>query len=309
MLQIYIAFFKIFIYISLGLILNKTRVIDRRSEVAMSNVLLKAVLPFTILGASQVTFSYQMLRGIFGVAAFAACYCIIGLLLVYVCIKHARIDQDEKRIIHVLTVFSNTSFVGMPLMQELYGEQGLLLAAVFNLISNLFFYSAGAVIVSKKHFRVLDLISNPVSLVSIISIVLFAIPWRMPFFIQDTISLVGDMNVPLSMMIIGSMLSTISPKKLFSDIKAYCVVIVKMFLIPAVVMGFLFVIRGFVEALPVTLITLLIMSALPPNVTAVIFAEQYDTAPEFCTRTVALSMLVMLFSLLFWVGLAGKIFI
>ena len=308
MLQIYIAFFKIFIYIALGLILNKARVIDRRTEITMSNVLLMAVLPFTILGASQVTFSYEVLRGIFAVAGFAAAYCIVGLVTVYLFIRRSKITSDEKRIVAILTVFSNTSFVGMPIMQELYGEQGLLLASVFNLISNLFFYSAGAVIISKKHFRVVDLISNPVSLVSILSIILFAIPFRMPAFIQETISLVGDMNVPLSMMIIGSMLSTMSPKKLFMDIKSHLVVLVKMVVMPAIALGVCLITRRFIEALPVTMITMVLMCALPPNSTAVIFAEQYDTEPEFCTRTVALSMIFMLFSLLGWCFVTGKLF-
>lgn len=307
MLQIYIAFFKIFIYISLGLILNKCRVIDRRAEIAMSNVLLKAVLPFTILGASQVTFSYEVLQGIFAVGGFAAAYCTIALLVIYLFLRRSKMTADEKRITSILMVFSNTSFIGMPLMQELYGDQGLLLASVFNLISNLFFYSVGAIVISKKHFRVMDLISNPVSLVSILSIALFAIPWRMPVFIQETISLVGDMNVPLSMMVIGSMLSTISPKKLFMDIKSYNIVFVKMILMPTLALGLCMFLGKLADVLPVTLITIVVMCALPPNSTAVIFAEQYDTEPEFCTRAVALSMLGMLFLLLFWVSVAGKV--
>ena len=37
------------------------------------------------------------------------------------------------------------------------------------------------------------------------------------------------------------------------------------------------------------------MSALPCGSMNVIYAEQYDTAPQFATRTVALSMIFMLF--------------
>ena len=43
MSQIYIVFFKIFVCIALGFVLNKTRVIDRRTEKTLSDILLKAV--------------------------------------------------------------------------------------------------------------------------------------------------------------------------------------------------------------------------------------------------------------------------
>ena len=46
-------------------------------------------------------------------------------------------------------VFANTGFIGFPLMQALFGEYGLLLAAVFNLLYNVFLYSRRDYIVEK----------------------------------------------------------------------------------------------------------------------------------------------------------------
>ena len=55
MVQVYIVFFKIFVFLALGFVLNKTKVIDGNAEKALSKILLKAVLPFMILNSSQHT--------------------------------------------------------------------------------------------------------------------------------------------------------------------------------------------------------------------------------------------------------------
>ena len=308
MSQIYIVFFKIFVCIALGFVLNKTRVIDRRTEKTLSDILLKAVFPFTIISSSQYVYSVAAVKGIIAVAVFAAVYYALSLFLMCKGLRLTKIGDDEQRIMSTSAVFANTGFIGFPLMQALFGKYGLLLAAVFNLLYNVFFYTAGVIILSKKPFRPIDLCRSAVSLSSIIALILFVIPWRMPVFIQDTISLVGNMTVPLSLIVIGSMLSSINPKKLFTDSKSYVTVVIRMVIIPAVVFIFLILVSRHFEILPVTKYTMLLMSALPCGSMNVIYAEQYDTAPQFATRTVALSMIFMLFTMLFWSWLASLLF-
>ena len=48
MIQVYIVFFKIFIFLLLGFALNKSKVINSAGERALSDILLQAVLPFMI---------------------------------------------------------------------------------------------------------------------------------------------------------------------------------------------------------------------------------------------------------------------
>ena len=74
MVQVYIVFFKIFIFLALGFVLNKTKVIDGPAEKALSKILLTAVLPFMILNSSQHTFSNEAVNGMVTCAAVAVCY-------------------------------------------------------------------------------------------------------------------------------------------------------------------------------------------------------------------------------------------
>ena len=309
MVQVFIVFFKISVFMLLGFILNKTRVIDMRSEKTLIEILLKAVLPFTIIASSQFTYSDEVQASIIAVGVMGIVYYALSLLVIKFILSGTKIPESDARIMTTCMVFANTGFIGFPLMESLYGDYGLLLAAIFNLVYNLFFYTYGAHLLSRQpHFKVSEMFTSTVSIASVLALILFAIPWRMPLFVHETISLVGDMTVPLAMIIMGSMLAGISPGRVFADPKQYVVSFVRLLLLPAIVMlavwGVSHVIPLSQEAKCVTVL----MCALPCGSMNVMYAEKYDTSPEFCARTVALSMVFMMATLLLWTGLTKTIF-
>ena len=301
MVQVYIVFFKLFICFVLGFVLNKTRVLDMRGEKIMAEILLRAVLPFMIISSSQTKFSFEELRGMAAMFAFAAAYYAVALAASRICYKQTTATDDERRIMTTCTVFANTGFVGFPLMHALYGDRGLLLAAVFNLVYNCFFYTYGAHIISKKqHFKLSELFSSTVSTASIAAIVLFIIPWRMPGFVNSAISMVGDMSVPMAMMIMGSQLAAVDVRRMFFDWKPYLVSFIRLMLIPAVA---ILAVWGLEHAFTMkgdTAKVMVLMCALPCGSMNVLYAEKYDTAPDLSTRIVTMSTVLMMLTLLFW---------
>ena len=309
MIEVYIVFFKIFVFMALGFVLNKTKVIDANAEKALSKILLTAVLPFMILNSSQHTFSNTAVNGMIMCAAVGVGYYALSLIVLSLSLKRTRVNDDERRIMITCTVFANTGFVGFPLMEALYGSYGLLLAAVFNLCYNLFFYTYAVFLFSRKpRFKIIEIFKNPVSLASILAIVLFVIPWRMPAFLSETFKLIGDMTVPMSMMVMGSMLASVKIKKLVTDKKAYVVSALRLLVLPAAVMGSLMLISHFVTMETETKSVLVLMCALPCGSMNVIYSENHDVAPHFCARTVSLSMIFMLVTLMFWAWAVKVVF-
>ena len=291
MVQVYIVFFKIFVFLALGFVLNKTKVIDGQAEKALSKILLTAVLPFMILNSSQHTYSTEAVNGMVTCAAFGIGYYALTLIVMRLSLKKAKMTEDERRIMVTCTAFANTGFVGFPLMEALFGNYGLLLAAVYNLCYNLFFF-----------------FKNPVSVASILAIVLFVIPWRMPSFLSETFKLIGDMTVPMSMMVMGSMLAGVKIKKLVTDKKAYIVSALRLIVFPAVVMGVIIAFSLFLPMESDTKSVIVLMCALPCGSMNVIYSENHDVAPHFCARTVSLSMIFMLVTLMFWAWAVKAVF-
>ena len=301
MVQVYIVFFKLLICFVLGYVLNRTHVLDMRGEKILGEILLKAVLPFMIISSSQTKFSFDELRAMAAMFAFAAAYYAVAIAVARVCYRQTNTSDDEQRVMTTCTVFANTGFVGFPLMHALYGDRGLLLAAVFNLVYNAFFYTYGPHIISKKpRFQLSELFSSTVSAASIAAIVLFIIPWRMPGFINSAISMVGDMSVPMAMMIMGSQLAAVDIRRLFFDWKPYIVSFIRLMLIPAVALLAVWGLEHTFTMQGDTAKVMVLMCALPCGSMNVLYAEKYDTAPDLSTRIVTMSTVLMMLTLLFW---------
>jgi len=295
--ELYILFFQMALMIILGIILRKKRIIDDRTQGTLSEILLKAVLPFTIISSSQYEYSTEMVKSIIAVACCASAYYIVTLLILRQTTMRLPFDESEKRVFVTTSVFANTGFVGFPLMYGLFGASGLLLASIYNLMYNLFFYTYGVHLISRKNGNFKDIFMNPVSIASVAAVVLFIIPWRMPAFVKETTDLIGNMTVPLSMIILGSTFATVDLRKLFMDKKSYIVMALRLIVFPLAMLGALMIASRFVEVNPRTMITLTIMTALPSGTMNVIYSERYNCASKFCARTVVMTLVFMVVTL------------
>lgn len=293
MVEVLIVFFKMVVTVLLGLLLRKKRIIDERTQGSLSDILLRAVLPFTIIASSQHEYSMDTVKSIIAVAGAAILYYLCTIVFLRIVIFKTKVDQHEKVVLLNTAVFANTGFVGFPLMLSLFGNKGLLLASIYNLMYNLFFYTYGATLYSNRKGEIKQILFNPVSIASIGAIALFIVPWRMPAFVLDTINIVGNMTVPLSMIILGSTLATIDVKKLFTDIKSYIITALRLIVFPLLMMVAIVIVRKFVWVSPETAITLVLMTALPCGTMNVIYAEKYNCAPKFAARTVVMSLFLM----------------
>jgi len=78
--------------------------------------------------------------------------------------------------------------------------------------------------------------------------------------------------------------------------------------LPALMMGALMLASNWIEIMPETKSVLVLMCALPCGSMNVIFAENYDIAPHFSARTVSLSMVFMLVTIMFWAWAVKTVF-
>ena len=297
MIQIYLTLFQIIVCGVLGFVLRKKRVIDERTEKTLTEILLQAVLPFSIIASSQYMFSTELVKGMLGVAVAASLYYCVTLLIMRMIMRRSKVSSDEKRVMMTTIIFANTGFLGLPLMEALFGDSGLLLGAIYNILFNIFFYTFGVHTLSGAKFRVRELVFNPVTAASVAAVILFIIPWRMPVFVLSTINLVGDMTIPLSMIIAGSIFSTVDVRKFLGDKKSFMVSLIRLVVLPLTVFVFVYAAGKFIPMLKETASVIVLMTAMPCGIMNVLIAERENTAPNFAARTVVMSFAFMIFTL------------
>ena len=179
---------------------------------------------------------------------------------------------------------------------------------LFTATGDFFSQLYGGHLISKKpQFKLSELFRSTVSTASIVAIVLFIVPWRMPGFINATISMIGDMSVPMSMMIMGSQLASVDLRRQFFDWKPYVVSFARLILIPAVALIAVWSLGHAFSIKPDTMKVMVLMCALPCGSLNVLYAEKYDTSPDLCTRIVTTSTVLMLVTLLFWTWIVRNV--
>lgn len=297
MISLLITFIQMVVLIVLGVILRRIRYIDERIQKGLSNILINAILPFNLISSSQYAYSREMVMGLIAVGAAATCYFSFAIIGMRLFAKRTSFADQEQRVLVNTSVFMNSSFVGFPLMKGLFGAPGLMLAASFNIVFNIFMYSYGEHKISGKKASFRNFFFNPVTNATIISLVLFAIPWRMPVQVKESIDLVGNMTVPMAMIIVGSTLSTIDIKKLFVDKISYLSTVLRLIVFPAIMFVAVLIVRHYFYMTPVTATTIVLMTALPSSSFNVIFCEKYNCAPKLCARNFAQTVGLMIITI------------
>lgn len=297
MLTLLPPIFQMAFIMILGLVLRKQRIIDDRIQKGLSDILLKAVLPFSILMASNVEYSYDFVKAMIAVALAAICYYVFGLGALHFITERLKIDKKEKVVMMMVSVFANTNFMGFPIMNALCGDSGLLLASVYNLVFNFFFYTFGLAFFTGKKITPRSLAINMVTLSSIISIIIFVSPFRFASLLGDTFSIVADMATPLALIIVGSSLATVDARKLINDKKSFLAATIRMVIFPAIMLGAVLIVRMRFYMMPVTATSIVMMTSLPSGMMSVVLSEQNDCAPKFCVRTVFLSVIYMIITI------------
>lgn len=306
---LYVVFIKIVVAVLLGFILRKCKVINEEMQKGLSDMLVKAFLPFSILASANYEKSPDLGRAMLAVLVGGLIFYAAALISMRLLSKKLSISDKEKRIFVTMTTFANTGFVGFPIMTALYGSEGLLLAVVYNMVYNLYMYTYGLHLISGKKGDLRGLLFQPVNIASLLAIVFFISPITFPNYVTESVDLIAAVTVPLSMIIIGSNLAAMPFVTVLSDVKSYLVSLMRLLVLPGVCLGVVYVLYRTFSMTLTTASVIVLMGALPCGSLNVIFSEKYDCAPEYAARATVQSMMLCAVTIPLMVFLCSKLFV
>ncbi len=287
-------FIKIFLMIALGYLLKKIRVITPDLQKGFTNLLLKAILPINILASANTEFTKGASEKMLYMTAIGAAYYIGSLILMTALSRLLPLKGRSKHIFVTMAVFANTAFVGFPLTMELFGQEGMIYAVIYNLFYQAFFFTYGINLLSGSNgFQLKSIYTNIVTISSVISISIFLSPFRFPVPVVSALSSVGSMTVPMSMILIGCSLADIKLIEILKDGYSYLVSALRLLVFP---LGMLLLLK-LLKVPSEIAAAATVMTALPSGSLNAIYAEQYGCEPEYATRTVVQTMVFMIATL------------
>ena len=194
---------KIALLILLGYFLRKYNIITEQFQKDVTSFMLTVALPANVLTTANNPFSRDLSANLLMTAIIAAAYYSLSLLLTRTISRFLPLSEGGRVVFTTSCVFANTAFVGFPLATELMGSEGLMYAVIFNMVWIVFFYTIGISMLSGQNtIRLKTLFTMPVSVASICAVLIYLSPFRFPALIQDTLSTLGAMVAPISMMVV-----------------------------------------------------------------------------------------------------------
>jgi len=139
--------------------------------------------------------------------------------------KLFRADKETEGIIEFLTIFTNNGFMGLPVVQAIFGTGALFYASLYGIPNNLLIYSLGVFLIAKgsKKSRASwkAILLNPGNLASLFAVFVFLFDVKLPASVMDTATSIGNITSPLAMIIIGASLADIDILGAFKEWKIY----------------------------------------------------------------------------------------
>ncbi len=222
----------------------------------------------------------------------------VSFLLSIIVVFILRPDNNEKGVIGFITIFSNVGFMGYPVLESIFGKDALFYAAIYNIPFNILVFTLGIYLLVRNKsgsFKIRpELFINPPAVAAVIGLVIVLINIKLPNVIKEPLHILGEVTTPLSMIVIGGLLTHIKLSTLFTNWRVYAVASVRLLFLPLLV---LFVLRIFIKDNALLLGVPVIIAAMPAAANTALLAEEYNANPEFASQTVFITTMISIVSI------------
>ncbi len=267
----------------------KSGVIKPEAKKAFSNLLLYLAVPAMVIHSYISKADRSVLVRLPQTFAFSVLAILAGLAITMLCT--CRMKGKERPILRFACIFSNAAYMGFPLIEALFGAEGLIYASVYVTVFNILLWTVGFGMITgtvEPKEVVRTVCTNPVLIAVVIGLVIYLCQIPVPEVIEQPLALIGNMNTPLSMIITGMMIAGSNLAQMLCDRRILSVVGIRMLLIPAVCFALFFACGFSGMAAGVVLL----LEACPSAAITSVFAVQYSYDEEFAAGSVVITTLL-----------------
>ena len=303
---------SIFLLVGIGYFVYKIRLVPYDALTTLNAFVLNVAVPCMILQSMQRNEINDRIFNdiIWSMIAFAIVTIVIAVITTLVINRIKSIPAEDKGIYSVQLAFTNCGFMGYPLTTVMFGQYGLFLAIIMNIIFTTFMYSIGVVMLLHKKGEKLFTMKLMVRMLSvpflssIAGLLIFISGFHFPAFIDSTLQLMAATVSPVAMFIVGINLSNSKIKEIFTP-RNLLLCVVSLIVVPFFTLGvdMLLPVSNFVMVVHVFLM------AMPSAAITTILCNRYNKNAKLAAEGVASTTFFSLGTLALWTFFLTKLFL
>lgn len=282
----------ILILILVGCVITKRGILTERGASEITTVLIKLVTPCVIIN-SFVGNKGELDAGLLVMAMFLpAVWQLMGLGASFLVFRKEPLERQK--VLRFSVIFSNVGFMGIPLVQGIVGDKGVIYASFGVVVFNLLCWTYGYSMMSGgARLDLKTVVLNPGVVGLVIGLPIYFLKLQLPAIIAEPLGYIADLNTPLAMLVVGSYIAKADLRSFMSDLSVYKVSLLRLIVVPAAMLGVLMLLRPEKELFMATMV----QAATPVAANAVLFAVQYKRDSELASKLVAVSTVLSIITI------------
>jgi hypothetical protein len=236
---------KLMLFIAVGYAARRWRVMADGFDKALTRFVMAVPLPCMVVNSFRIEYSAEKLLDtplLLGLSV-GSMALLFGLATLMTGGAKTKLGKTAR----FALLFTNFTFIGLPVVNELYGAQGAFNYVIFTLPIRVMFYGGAAVMLGKGGEKtdwketVKKFLCEPVIAV-FIGFFLYVTRIPLPAVIWDTVSSLGAMASPLGLILCGAILADADWRGVFRFPAVFAVAAARLLLIPAIMAGLYYII-------------------------------------------------------------------
>ena len=163
---------------------------------------------------------------------------VILIPLAYVQPVLMRVKRDLRGMYSFMLTYSNVGFIGYPVVASIFGSDAVFYACILNVFNTITVFIWGVMFISgenlKNGFR-FRLFVSPAMIATYISVIIVVLNLHTPKAIAMPLSILGNMTVPSSLIVIGAALAEIPTRKMVGTPHIFIMCFLKLLVLPLLV--------------------------------------------------------------------------
>lgn len=288
---------SLFLIMLAGVYGSKKGIINSNVSKGLTDILLEIALPCMIITSFSFPYDEGVKSNVF--KTFYYSFATYGIVTIVSKLLMQPVKEEKKLILHFANIFTNTGYIGFPILNAVYGAEAVMYGSIFNMFFVIFLWTYGIMIFKGKAEKkellkeILKAVKNPSLIAVYLGIAMMIFDLKLPVVISASASSIGSMTGPISMIIVGALCYRINLKEHLRDWTIYYGIAVKLIIIPAILYSISLLIRD----RSIVSNSVIILASMPAAAMTSIFADSFNIKRDYAAVVVVATTLLSVITL------------
>lgn len=219
--------------IAMGVLAHRLGYFNAETDQRLSKLLLNITMPAMIVSSVITGDALPGPSEVLAVLKVAAVFYLLEFAFSLTAPRLLGGTPGQMGVWRFALVFGNTAFIGYPVVTALFGSGALFYAVILVIPFNLLSYTLGPLmLVGARRFQWKQLLT-PCTVAAVLGLFFALTRLRPPAIVGECLSFVGNVTVPLSLLVVGSLLAGLPIGQVFKSPRLWCFSALRLLVLPA----------------------------------------------------------------------------